>query len=650
MQTTTASQLKPPSKPDLPKPVPPTLPNSQSNPDISSKNQDQAVKATRVAEPTLKVSSPPTPHLTTQTASLPAKQPELNKATSQVKPVAVQPVAQAAQAIAKTEIKEAKSDKKKTDKASKKTDTKFVGLKKRPGKKKIPTILALAVLLVSLVAGLLLFNNGTGVFSPRATPETTPQRVRISNVTDKTFTVSFFTDEATVAYIKYGTDANKLDQQSSDDRDQLSGVVKPYRLHHVTVRGLEPNTDYFYVLGTDKRSTFDNDGLAYQLTTAKTPSTNSPNNQTIYGQVNNSTGAAAEGAVVFVDVEGAGLLSTLVKSSGSWAISLSNAFNLALDNYPIISDDTQLSLEVQGIQPSLTNQYSTTVAAAQPVLDLTLGVTQAADQQPALVDREELLAEDQVPEASTATEASASTELTEQTEDMLASDSAGLMADEATEQTSSSASALATELEADRVLDLNSLDQEANSSTPVLSTSQPVIKAKLPANITVQLEIHSDSNISQTLQTDANGELMLDLASLEENLDPGEHTVSYTYIDPITGQEVTESYTFTVAEDADMYGAGAGDDQVETLASSETYGSGNPYVPTTTLTASPTAAVSSQSSSLASSSARSSTVSTSSCTYNAGSTLNTIVLLLAGLFFVTTGVWSFYLAKEFQNR
>ena len=639
MQTTTASQLKPPSKPDLTKPVPPVISNVKSSSDVSSKNQAQAVKATTVAEPTLKVSSPPTPHLTTQAASSPAKQPALSKVTSQVKPAAAQ---QSAQAVAQTEIKEAKFTKKKNDKASKKTDTKFVGLKKRPGKKKIPTILALAVLLVSLVAGLLLFNNGTGVFSPRATPETTPQRVRISNVTDKTFTVSFFTDEATVAYIKYGTDANKLDRQSSDDRDQLSGVVKPYRLHHVTVRGLEPNTDYFYVLGTDKRSTFDNDGLAYQLTTAKTPSTNSPNNQTIYGQVNNSAGLAAEGAVVFVDVEGAGLLSTLVKSSGSWAISLSNAFNLALDNYPIISDDTQLSLEVQGIQPGLINQYSTTVAAAQPVLDLTLGETQTADQQPALVDREELLAESQAPEAT------ASTELTEQATDVQASDSADLLADEAVGQASSSASALATELEADRVLDLNTLDQEASSSTPVLSTSQPVIKAKLPANITVQLEIHSDSNISQTLQTDANGELMFDLASLEENLDPGEHTVSYTYIDPITGQEVNENYTFTVADDADMYGAGAGDDQVETLASSETYGSGNPYVPTPT--PSPTAVVSSQSSSLASSSARSSTVSTASGTYNAGSTLNTIVLLLAGLFFVTTGVWSFYLAKEFQNR
>jgi hypothetical protein len=98
------------------------------------------------------------------------------------------------------------------------------------GKKQIPTILGLLILFVALISGVLLFGQGTGVFAPRATPQTTPKNIRISNLTDKSFTVSFYTDESTVAFIKYGEEAKTLNKQASDDRDQLSGVVKDYRL------------------------------------------------------------------------------------------------------------------------------------------------------------------------------------------------------------------------------------------------------------------------------------------------------------------------------------------------------------------------------------------------------------------------------------
>ena len=127
-------------------------------------------------------------------------------------------------------------------------------LKTRLMKIQIPTAVGLLVLLGALISGLIFFGDGTGVFAPRATAETTPKNIRITNVKDDSFTITFFTEKATSGFVKYGTEESKLNSQASDDRDQLSGTVGEFNLHHITLRGLNPATDYYFVLGTDSRT------------------------------------------------------------------------------------------------------------------------------------------------------------------------------------------------------------------------------------------------------------------------------------------------------------------------------------------------------------------------------------------------------------
>lgn len=627
MQTTSAAQLATslPTANNLVKPVPPIpVPAPASTPapaSIPTSASPSETKPAKVAMPKM-----PTPIL----------------APAEKKIIASTPA---------TTVKPSVPSKKTTAKPPK---------PKKPGQKQIPTILGLLILIGSLLAGVLLFGNGTGVFAPRATPETTPQNVQISNVTDKSFTVSFFTDEASVGYVKYGTSADDIKKQASDDRDQLSGVVKPYRLHQVTVRGLTPNTTYYYLLGTGNKATYDNSGVAYQIKTASSPGSVSPNNQTIYGTVSQAGGGAAEGAIVYVNIDGVGPLSTLVKSSGSWAISLSNAFDLNLSAYPLISEDSQMLIKVQDINPSQVAEQVVTVANAQPTTEIVLGGMAAAPADPGAV-REELLA---IEPAETATDSAAATSSAglanldlEQNSADIATDSTDL-----SNEAASNSSALAKLSQEERTLDLSSLDETTPASATVIQTTQPVLEAKLPANVTVKIEIHSDTAISQTVQTDADGNLSLDVASLGQNLEPGEHTATYSYIDPSTGEEVIKSYTFTVADDATGYGMGADDENNETeqlasatttnnLATSSTYGSGNPYVPTASTTPSLTASPSASPTPImtSSESARTTTVSTASGTYNSGSTLNTLALLFAGGFFLVTGLWSFFLARQFKK-
>src|SRR5258708_5179568 len=98
-------------------------------------------------------------------------------------------------------------------------------MKKTWSKKRIPTLIGLGVLVVGLVAGIVFLGQGFGAFSPRATAQTTPKNVQISNVSDSGFTVSFLTDDTAAAFIKYGITPGAMNSQVSDDRDQVSGTV-----------------------------------------------------------------------------------------------------------------------------------------------------------------------------------------------------------------------------------------------------------------------------------------------------------------------------------------------------------------------------------------------------------------------------------------
>src|SRR5258708_6437487 len=114
-------------------------------------------------------------------------------------------------------------------------------MNKNWNQKRIPTLLGLGVLIVGLIAGIVFLGQGFGAFSPRATAQTTPKNIQISNITDNGFTVSFLTDDSTVSFVKYGTTATALNLQVSDDRDQISGTVSTYTTHYISLRELQPN-------------------------------------------------------------------------------------------------------------------------------------------------------------------------------------------------------------------------------------------------------------------------------------------------------------------------------------------------------------------------------------------------------------------------
>jgi len=108
-------------------------------------------------------------------------------------------------------------------------------MKTKLSKIHFPTALGLFILLAAIGVGVYLVRTRT---SSKAGAEAslTPKQVRITNVTDTGFSVSWVTDKATTGVVKHGTETNSLKQQVLDDRDKLSGDAGDFEVHHVTAK------------------------------------------------------------------------------------------------------------------------------------------------------------------------------------------------------------------------------------------------------------------------------------------------------------------------------------------------------------------------------------------------------------------------------
>lgn len=512
--------------------------------------------------------------------------------------------------------------------------TPFTGI----GNKRIPTVIGLVILVVALVLGTVFFKQGLGVFAPRATPETTPEQVRITNVVDSGFTVSFLTQGSVAGFINYGTEENALRQTATDDRDTLTGSIGEYTLHHITVRGLQPNTTYFYVLGTGGGTLFDNNGVPFKIVTAR--KNGSPTAaRTIYGSVTTESGAPAEGAVVYVAVAGAGEMSSLVKNSGSWAIPLSNARTADGAGYAEITDETSLQLFVQGPTTTQTAKGSITAGQYKSAPVPTISYGQTAIEAPAA--------------GSTTEDQTSTTETTTTTADNEVTATEMTTASNASASTAASSSGTRTLADANATtqgLTELDLDTASSSAEPVtLATAQPVISGTAAPNVTVTIEIHSDTAITQTVTADANGNFTLNLEELKKTLAPGEHTVTYSYTDPATGAVTPQRITFYVEPESATANLLAAASPTPTPTATP-FGSNNPFPITgSTNSATPrTATDSSSTSSTASGSGRSSSTSTASSLPESGSVGTTLALIFGGMFFIISGLWSYWVSKQYS--
>ncbi len=203
---------------------------------------------------------------------------------------------------------------------------------------KLPTIVGIVVLVLGLGAGIFLlqFKN---IFNLKASPDQDPKEVRITNVSDKSFSVSWITDKATVGFVSFGESATTLNQTSPDTDDSAKNV------HTITVVGLSANKDYFFKLSSDGVLK-DNNGIAWKVRTGPTLSV-STNSQIVSGNVVTSTGQPVTQAIVYINVSGSSSISAKVSANGSWVLPLSKLRTSDLAGYPTLTNKTLVEILIQ---------------------------------------------------------------------------------------------------------------------------------------------------------------------------------------------------------------------------------------------------------------------------------------------------------------
>jgi len=203
-------------------------------------------------------------------------------------------------------------------------------------KRRVPTILGLVVLLFGIGGGIFFAEYSLNIFN-QDKEIIEPSNVRVSNVTDSLASVSWLTDTATVGYIKYGFEGKSLDELAYDDRAEDSDLDK-YTLHHVTARGLQPESKYQFVVVINEKE-YNNQGKPYGFETFSVAKIGQLGPAT--GEVKLANGDSAAGSIIYSQLNGATLLSTLVNPDGSWVQPLNISYDLE-SKLPVANVETRI--------------------------------------------------------------------------------------------------------------------------------------------------------------------------------------------------------------------------------------------------------------------------------------------------------------------
>jgi hypothetical protein len=240
-------------------------------------------------------------------------------------------------------------------------------MRKKFWDKKIPTLLGLLIISIGLVVTTFLANQ-TSLFGINANPSKEPQNVRITNITDTSFSVSYITNDSVTGSIAYGLNTN-VNQTALDDKDQQSGNVINHKIHNITLTKLSPKTTYYFNITSGDKS-YGNNNVPFQITTGPTLSQNPSDQNPITGKVILSDGSFPQEGILYVTTDNSQVISATVKSDGTYMLPLNSLRNSDLSSYYNFNQNTMLKLLVFG--DSLTSNVTLSINQINPVPTITL--------------------------------------------------------------------------------------------------------------------------------------------------------------------------------------------------------------------------------------------------------------------------------------
>ena len=355
--------------------------------------------------------------------------------------------------------------------------------------KKIPTIIAILILIIAVAAGVFFVQNQQ-IFRIGASPDAAPQDVRVTNIKDTSFTVSWTTDKKTPGSLVVGESANNITTPA------VAIDTTPVNTHFVSVALLKPGTTYFFKIISDG-TTYDNSGIPWQALTLAGPATPT-STFLVSGNVLTSASQPADDAIVYITGPAISPVSIKTTTSGSYVLTVENA-----------TENQALQLFVQGASLGISSAQFL-AGSANPLPAIVLGQTYDFRTQTSGQDTGVPQANINLPSESTP--------------------SSGFNVPIST-----------TSGDPKTSVTLESVDEKET-----VNTTTPEFFGEGPAGTTITIVVNSEEEITSTTKVDSSGNWNWTPPS---GLSPGQHTITLSWKDA-SGilRTLTRSFVVSAAE------------------------------------------------------------------------------------------------------
>lgn len=195
--------------------------------------------------------------------------------------------------------------------------------------KRIPSILGIGFVILGIVLTTIIIKNQTSLRSKASSSEE-PQNVKITNISDDSFTITYQTDAATTGSVNYGK-GKELGNTELEELDKEKESLSPKKIHSIAVKKLAHSTKYHLVI-ISGQNTFLNSGVPFEIVTAPNISSPFATHAIIKGKIVLPDGNPPSEALVFLSSENSQLFSTLAKN-GEFNFSLKSLRSSDLTSY-----------------------------------------------------------------------------------------------------------------------------------------------------------------------------------------------------------------------------------------------------------------------------------------------------------------------------
>lgn len=205
---------------------------------------------------------------------------------------------------------------------------------------RIPTFLAIFLIVIALGLGFILYNQNKK-FEELQFNNLQPKEITLSNISDNSITISWQTNDLSVGEVLWGEEQS-LGQTQKDDRDSKKATSR--LTHFVTIKGLKPETLYFFKV-KNNRFTYPEKPNKFK-TASSSPSSNNLN-KPIIGKVLDPTLAPVDEALIQLKIPSLSLISSFVTTGGNFILPLSNLRDNNQKEPFEIDNKTIADLEIQ---------------------------------------------------------------------------------------------------------------------------------------------------------------------------------------------------------------------------------------------------------------------------------------------------------------